>query len=100
MNNNISIGDLFGLGIINSNIALGSEDPRIIVARLINLFLGFLGIITLLMIVSGGVQWMFSMGDEEKTSRARRTMISAIIGLIIILSANSIVLFITNAFSQ
>ncbi|HBU07285.1 MAG TPA: hypothetical protein DEB09_04345 [Candidatus Magasanikbacteria bacterium] len=96
--NNITIQDLFGLSFLNSGLSLGSDDPRLIVARLINVALGFLGIITLLMFLSAGTRWMLSGGDEEKVGKARGSMISTIIGLVIILSANSIVIFLMNAF--
>ncbi|MFZ2189431.1 MAG: hypothetical protein WA057_02100 [Candidatus Magasanikiibacteriota bacterium] len=96
MNNNITIQDLFGLNFLSDGLGLGGDDPRLIAARLINVALGFLGIITVLMFLSAGARWMLSGGDEEKIRQARGSMIGTIIGLIIILSANSIVLFLIN----
>jgi len=94
--NNITVQDLFGLGVLESGLNLGSGDPRLIVARLINVALGFLGIIALIMFLSAGARWMLSGGDEEKVRKARSSLFGTIIGLIIILSANSVVLYLIN----
>ncbi len=96
----IEVGDLFGLQAIQNNINLGSNDPRLIATSLINLLLGFLGIITVIMILWSGVLWLFSFGNEERTTRAKRTLLNTIIGLIIILSANSIVVFVLNSLTN
>jgi len=77
-------------------IGMPDTDPRLIVARLIHMALGFVGIILLLMILSSGFSFMVSGGDEEKTASAKRTLFNAIIGVIIILSAYSIVNFVLN----
>ena len=87
---------LEGLRLFGSYIGLSDTDPRLILARLIHRALGFVGIILLLMILSSGFSFMVSGGDEEKTASAKRTLINAIIGVIIILSAYSIVNFVMN----
>ncbi len=79
------------------NTGLGSTDPRLIVARLIRLAMGFVGIIVLVMILLSGLAMMTSGGDEEKVSSAKKTFFNAIIGLVIMLSAYSIVVFVFNA---
>lgn len=77
---------------------LGSEDPRIIVAKIIRIFLGFLGVIALILIMYAGWLWMTSQGNEEKITQAKKILSSAIIGLLIILSAMGIVTFIMEKF--
>lgn len=96
----ITAGDLFGLNAIGHSLSLGAGDPRLIAARLINIALGFLGIIALLMFLSAGVRWMFSGGDSEKIGKARGSMVGTIIGLAIILAANSAVAFIINSLNS
>ncbi len=78
-------------------IGFSSTDPRTIVTRLIRTALGFMGIILLLMILSSGVQFMFSGGNTEKIEKAKQTFYNALIGIAIILSAYSIVTFIVGA---
>lgn len=68
-----------------------------VVGRVLNIVLGFLGLIALILFIIGGFQWMTSGGNEEKTAGAKKLMVSAIIGLIIILSAAVISNFVINA---
>ncbi len=77
---------------------LGNADPITIAAALIRVFLGFLGIIAVLMFILAGFKWMLSGGDEDKASEAKKMLISAIVGLIIILASYAIVQFIINTF--
>lgn len=77
---------------------LGNEDPRIIIAKIIRIFLGFLGVIALILIMYAGWLWMTSQGNEEKITQAKKILTSAIIGLLIILSAMGIVTFIMEKF--
>ncbi len=87
------------LKIFGANMGLPDTDPRIIVARLIRTAMGFVGIVMLLMILSSGASFMFSGGDEEKIKHAKKTFYNAIIGLIIMLSAYSIVAFLLRSLS-
>ncbi len=79
---------------ISDKTGLEKEDPRIIVARIINVFLGFLGIIALCLIMYAGFLWMTSEGSPDKINKAKKILIRAVIGLIIILSAFAIASFV------
>ncbi len=94
--NTSSTSILESLRFFGAYIGMPDTDPRIIIARLISIGLGFVGIILLLMILSSGFSFMVSGGDEEKTASAKRTLFNAIIGVVIILSAYSIVNFVLN----
>ncbi|MDO8625849.1 MAG: hypothetical protein Q7K39_00085 [Candidatus Magasanikbacteria bacterium] len=87
------------LQIFGANMGLPDTDPRLIVARLVRTAMGFVGIVVVLMILSSGWSFMVSGGDEEKVKKAKRTFYNAIIGLIIMLSAYSIVAFVLRALS-
>ncbi len=76
---------------------LASTDIRIIIARIIRIALGFLGILAVGIIVYGGFIWMTSGGSEDKIAQAKRILIDGTIGLIIIMLAFTIVSFIFNA---
>jgi hypothetical protein len=69
-----------------------------IIARIIRVALGFLGIVAIVVILYGGFVWMTSGGDEEKIRRAKKTLINGTIGLGLILGAFIIVQFIFRAF--
>jgi hypothetical protein len=77
-----------------ASIGLSSTDPRVIAARIIQIFLGFLGIIAVGLIIYAGFLWMTAAGNEDKIDQAKKTLVSAIIGLVIILSAFGIATFI------
>ncbi|MFA6427221.1 MAG: hypothetical protein WCW16_02100 [Candidatus Magasanikbacteria bacterium] len=94
------LDDLLGIRSIDEFINLGSADLRTIVIRLINIALGFLGILLVLLIIYSGLLWMTSGGDEERTKKARRVLFNAIIGLIIILLSNSMVIFLLRSLGQ
>ena len=75
-------------------IAGGQGDLVVIIGRLINIFLGFVGIILLVMLIYAGFLWMTSGGEMEKVDKAKTMIRNAIIGLIIIVSAFAITAFI------
>ena len=72
------------------------QDPRLVVADIIKIVLGFLGIIAVILILYAGFKWMTSGGNEEKVSSAKKILTAGIIGLAIILSAYLIANFIIN----
>ena len=85
-----------GVGAIGSEIKLGSGDVRQTAARIINVALGFLGIIAVVIVLLGGFKYMISGGNEEKTTEAKNLIVSGIIGLAIILSAWAITGFVIS----
>lgn len=73
---------------------LPDEDIRVIIARIIRVGLGILGIIAVGIILYGGAIWMTSNGDQGKVDTARNILKNGVIGLAIILSAFSITQFV------
>lgn len=59
-------------------------DIRVVVARIINVLLGFLGIIFTALVVYAGFQWMTSSGDSSKIGEAKKRITAGIVGLLII----------------
>jgi hypothetical protein len=78
----------------NSGLALSGGDVRQTAANIINIALGFLAIIAVIIVLVGGFKYMLSGGSEDKTSEARKLIVSGIIGLAIILSAWAITSFV------
>jgi len=69
------------------------EDIRITIAKIINIILGFLGIIFIGLTIFAGFQYMTAGGNEEKTKKATGLLTNAVIGLLIILMAWAITRF-------
>ena len=89
---------LFGgqQGAIGDILGLGSGDPRIIIASIIRVLLGFLGILAVGYIMYAGFLWMTSDGDEGKIETAKNILKNAFIGLIIILASFGIASFVIS----
>lgn len=83
-----------GLAPIASEIALPTADIRVVIVRIINAALGFLGIIVVLLVLYGGYLWMTAGGDERKVETAKTVLKNSVIGLIIIILAFAITRFI------
>lgn len=78
-------------------LGLGNRDPRVITAAIIQIALGFLGVIAVVLILYGGWLWMSAAGDDSKIEKARTLITNAVIGLLIILSAFAITTFVLRA---
>ena len=68
-----------------------------IIGQVINIILGFLGIVLLLLILYAGFLWMTAGGDESKVKTARQIIANSIIGLIIIVAAFAISNFVLQS---
>ncbi len=96
---NFAFAQDFGLAPISNVINLSSSDPRVIIGRLIQIFLSLLGVIALVLIMYAGFLWMTSNGDEERINKAKQILKNAIIGLVIILSSWAITTFLLSKLS-
>jgi hypothetical protein len=82
-------------GINNSSVFSYSLTNGIGVA--VYALLSLLGVIFLGLIIYAGVLWMIAEGDEAKVEKARKILVQAITGLIIVLAAYAISLFVLTA---
>jgi len=96
------VKDSFGLVDVNTGVGgtLGNKDIRQTIGNIINVALSLLGVVAVVIILSGGFKWMTAGGAEDKVEEARRLIFQGIIGLAIILSAWAISLFVINALSD
>lgn len=82
---------------IGDQLGLGEEDPRVIIASVIRVVLGFLGIIAVVIIILGGFKWMTAAGNEDKIDEAKKLITAGVIGLVIILASWGIATFVMKA---
>ncbi|MBP9695026.1 MAG: Ig-like domain-containing protein [Candidatus Magasanikbacteria bacterium] len=90
----------FGLQPIADTTVLSSVDIRVIIARIINVALGLLGVVVFVIVLYAGYTIMTAGGNEEKVAEGKKILVNAVIGLAIILSAYAIVSFIIRALSN
>jgi len=97
------IGDLSNLGLnafaqntnLGTNIALISS-----ISRIINILLGFLGVVAVILVLWGGFKWMTAAGEESKIEEAKKLMGAGVVGLIIILAAYAITAFVVSQLTE
>jgi len=92
-------GNTFGTDEVADGLgdSLSDRDPRAIVGSIINVALGFLGVIAVAIILMGGFKWMTAGGNEDKVSEAKKLLGAGVIGLAIVLAAWAVSSFIIGA---
>ena len=98
-------GDVVGadsmLGKFSQSAGFETDDTGAqlgkVVALVIKAFLSLLGIIFIILIMLAGFNWMTAEGDEQKITKAKETIRTAIIGLFIIIASYAITYFVFNA---
>ena len=95
------------LGSFGGDTGLGSDEAGATnddlygrIAALINIVLGFLGIIAVILIIAAGFKWMTAGGNEEEVKKARDNIKNAVIGLAIVLGSYVIVNFAVSQVSR
>ncbi|MBI5654781.1 hypothetical protein HZC53_03975 [Candidatus Uhrbacteria bacterium] len=78
----------------------GTTDLVVIIGRIINIALGFIGIVFLVLMLYAGYMYMTAAGDPEKVKKAVNTIKNSVIGLVIIASAWAITSFILGFFAD
>ncbi len=83
-----------------NDTGLSKKDPRVIIANLIKVVLGFLGTIAVLLVIYSGFLWMTAGGKPDNIKKAKDIMSAAVVGLIIILISYGVTLFVTETLSN
>jgi Zn-dependent protease with chaperone function len=81
---------------VEAALGLGNEDPRTMVASVVNVAMGFLGIIAVVIVLLGGFKWMTAAGNEDKIEESKGLITSGVVGLIIILMSWAIAKFVID----
>jgi len=67
-----------------------------LVQIVVNAFLAIIGVLLLIYLLYAGYHWMTAQGDEKKVDKAKETIQRAITGLIIIVAAYAISIFVVG----
>jgi hypothetical protein len=86
---------IFGTGGLN-----GSSSLSDLIVKGIQLMLMFAGAIAVLFVIIGGYQYLASGGNDETAEKGKKTLLNAVIGIIIIVLAYVIINVIINTVSS
>lgn len=94
-----SISPLQKLNVVTSGSYADTNEFTFaaLLGQLVNAFLSLLAIIFIILIILGGYNWLTASGNEQSVEKAKNTIIRAVIGLLIILSAWAIWIFILRS---
>ncbi len=91
-----SLKDKILINLDDAAFSLPSANITTVVARVIQGALGLLVIIFFILIILAGFRWMTAGGNEEIVAKAKKNIINAIIGVVIVIMAYAITVFIFN----
>lgn len=74
------------------------QEPQLpeIIGAIINAGLSVIGVVCLVIIIIAGYRWMMAEGSEETITKARHSIKSAAIGVIIVLASYAITYYVIN----
>ena len=67
-----------------------------IIGRIINVVIGFLGIVLLCLFLYAGFLWMTAQGDEKQVAKAKQILLQAVVGYFIIGTAYALTSFVLS----
>ncbi len=73
-----------------------NDDLNAMLSTLFSMVFGIIGVVAVIMIIIGGVNYTVSQGDSQKLQKSKSTILYGIIGLVIVLLAFAIVNFVLN----
>ena len=84
----------------NSDAAVCNDDTKVfdMVTKVVNVLLFLLGIVCVGMIVMAGARYASSGGDAALITKAKNTILYAVIGLVVAILAYAIVNFVVGMF--
>ena len=74
-----------------SELSGGDGSLRSIVLKIVNFFLTFLGLLAVVMVIYGGFLYVSSAGNEENVGKAKKILLYAAIGIVIIIASFALV---------
>lgn len=74
------------------NVSASHSD----LTTILNIVIATIAVVSVLFVVVGGLRYVLSDGDPQQATRARETIIYAVVGLLIAITAEGIVAFVLN----
>jgi len=86
-----------GVGQVDPDKDVGGPGLTETVTNIINTVIFGVGIIAVIMVILGGIQYSTSQGDPGKTKKAKDTIMYGVIGLLVAILAFTIVNFVLDS---
>lgn len=74
----------------------GASNITQLILSIINILLALAGLIAVLVLIIGGFRYVTSFGNEEAVDKAKKMILNAIIGIVVIILAFVIVRIVSN----
>lgn len=81
---------------IKNKDALSFTDLFIVAANVVRILMYVAGVAAVIMMIVAGIMYITSAGNPESLARAKRTITNAVIGLVLVSLAYSIVTFLVG----
>ena len=91
-NTNLSLNN--AMVTINNTNQFGTADLPTTISNIVKIFMYAVGVISVIMMIFGGFQYVTSSGDQAKVTKAKNTILYGIVGLVIAVLAYAIVSFV------
>lgn len=75
-------------------------EPRVLILRVVQVVLGFVSLLAVIIIIYAGVLWLTSAGVPDKIKKARGLLIWAFIGLVVLMSAWTLISYVIYVSSK
>lgn len=85
-----------GLEAVGAGGKLSTTSLPTLIGNLINVVLGVMGIVFVVLIVYAGILYMQAGTDPKKADTAKKIIVNAVIGLVLVVAAYAISTFIIN----
>ena len=93
-----NLGDTVNGGLSYGTIVgWGTQDLKVTIMNVVNIIMGFLGIVAILIILYGGFQWMTAGGNDDKVGSAKHTISAGVVGLVVVIGAYAIASFVVRS---
>jgi hypothetical protein len=91
-----SVQELLKLDETGNKLGLGKADLEQTIVNIIQWVLGILSLLAVVFIIYGGFKWLTSGGDENRIESAKKTITAAVAGLVVVILAWAIVIFVAG----
>lgn len=82
----------------NTLMSVSSSDLPTFIISLINWMIGFAAVLSVVMIIVSGFQYITAFGDDKKIQKATSSLIFAIVGMVLVFIAPLVIQFILDNF--